>query len=587
MTVNKVAPNLGRATFVIQSTLTAISSQDVELAIEPATSSLGSAIVRLDSRLDLRELSALDWGRLHDRLLTEISEKLSGPLKENDGAIVYFGMTPIAVAMELGSRIGLARRVLVFQQRHDTQTWRWATDQLTVRVDLHGVPTQQVFAKGDVILRVSCSHHVDIESTRTAVPERLGELDVVVDHVDEDVLQSQADVDCVARCFGGALDAIRRWYPNADTIHVFAAVPAGLAFRLGCEINPTIHRPVQTYQFNGRGEPKQVKALVLGDEPAGNLDDQAKQRAGEVRKLFGIALGQLHLLSGLPAAARWLDSVLNCDTSVLPPSIHLLGAPSPSAALFESKISDRRDADGEFKFLTDAREWVFDDRLLAAIGARLEGRSVELAARLFLLHEAVHIKQQNITTSSAAGVGMLPRVLEDADYVADVWAVLHELGRSLHSGEKQSAELTLHAQEIVRTMTSIFWAFDAGSGPLREIQVRRLNRYLLWHWQRLRLEAARDFSSVLRVLSEKPVLEISGPRVFVARGRVLFDLDPLHFRDLEFGVLVEGCRVVRIGNREGASSSRLLAQLRGRNELGFLEALRGIFDAAQPPGRTH
>jgi hypothetical protein len=105
---------------------------------------------------------------------------------------------------------------------------------------------------------------------------------------------------------------------------------------------------------------------------------------------------------------------------------------------------------------------------------------------------------------------------------------------------------------------------------------------LIWYWQRLRLEQAASVADVLRALSTKPVLEISGPRVITSRARVLFDLDPAYFDAVELGALAGGYQIVRVGSRAGAQVGGLLAALRDGSEEGFVAALRGVYDTVAP-----
>jgi hypothetical protein len=202
---------------------------------------------------------------------------------------------------------------------------------------------------------------------------------------------------------------------------------------------------------------------------------------------------------------------------------------------------------------------------------------------LFFLHEAIHPKQ-GITSANADRVGRLPRVLEEVDYVADVWALVNEYGRALRAGEVDATAAPSFFRDRVRILTATFWAFDAGDLPLASIPVRRLNRYLIWYWIRIGLEHADDLASVMQILGTKPIVELSGPRVRVFDGRVVFDLDPAAFEDVELALLQEGYRMVRVGTRAGAKVRELLEAVRTGDEATFIAALRGVFDSVHSGG---
>ena len=574
--------NLSGATVVVYPLLTTITDHEIEDALAPAVFGAGTFKVQLGERpLQLSELADLDWGAAHDGLTREIDARLIPAVKSGGGPVYYFGMPPIPLAIELGSRLGPAQRVLAYQQRHDSKSWRWPSDQPTVGAQLLGVPDVACQAKGDVIMRVTCSHPVTTDDAREVVPFAIGELHVEVANHHEDVLQSEADVTLVASKFGEALDRVRHLYPNCDTVHVFAAVPPALAVRLGTEINPTIHRPLQTYQFSGRGKPRYTRALRVGERSLPDLSPAEREDAARARGAFARALEQIHALADLELPPdRWLEDLVGPAASVLRGPLRKLGPLGKNKAIVGARVDlDLHEAGGEFRFNAAARTWVFDDRLLAALAKRLNADEIEQAGRLFLLHEGIHIARQGLTTANAERVGRLPRVLEDADYLADVWALLNEYGRAVRAGEVDEVGAADFFRRVLTIMTATFWAFDAGGLPLRDVPVRRLNRYLIWYWQRLALERADTLEDVLASLATKPILEISGPRVSTSRSRVMFDLDPAYIEIVEFGALVGGFRVVRIGARPGAQVGTLLEALRLGDEQKFLDLLRGIFDS--------
>jgi hypothetical protein len=576
------------ATIIVHEAIAPVSDQDVEEALAPATFGARTTIRRLRRpRLKLEALADLDWAAVHDELVRELDSSASPAIDGTSGAVHYFGILPIPLAMEVGRRIGPARQLIAHQQRHDSKSWRWPSEGQTVTAALHGQPNTVCSARGDLIVRVSCSHPVSSEDACQIVPNAIGELHVSVDSPSEDMLRSMADVARVASLFGDALDCARRLYPNCETIHVFAAVPPALAIRLGAEINPTIHRPVQTYQFNGLGSPRYVRALVLGDRPRPPVSVEARQAADRARGALATALAQLRPVAAVPGqGAQWLANLIGANAAAaLPSALHNLGPLGSNRMIVDSRVAmDVREAGGEFIWDPEERVWAFDDRLLAALAARLDGRELEQAGRLFLLHETVHATRQGLTSATAESVGRLPRVLEEADYVADVWAVVHEYGRALRSGDTDDAKGADFLRDLLRLMTATFWAFDAGDLPLASVQVRRLNRYLIWYWQRLALETVDTAQQAARVLGTEPVLEISGPRIGTSRGRVMFDLDRSHLESIELGVLVDGFRIVRVGSRAGARVGALLDAIRLGDEATFVSALRGVFDSVISAG---
>lgn len=573
--------DLADAVVIVHPLLATVSEHEFVGALAPAAWTPTTRTFRFTaSTLRLSDLADADWHRLLDELAREDAE-LQQQLSTTVGPVLYFGMAPIPIALELGRRLGPTRRIVVHQQRHDTKSWRWPTMMLTVNARLEGVPGAVSPARGDVVIRVGCSHPVLADDIRHVVPYPIAELAVEVDGPHEDALQSEDDVTLVASKFGDALDAIARYFPNCETIHLFAAVPPALAVRMGTEINPTIHaKPIQTYQYANARAPRYSRAVVLGQRSRAALTSAERQLADAARDSLRRSLAAVRSLAEVELDPdTWVEDLVGPAGAKLSPALRRLGPLGRNRTIVDADIADEREANGEFHWDPEARRWVLDDRLLAALGARLGSAEVEAAGRLFFLHEAVHVAKQGITSANADRVGRLPRVLEEVDYLADVWALVNDYGRAVRAGEADAASAVSFFRDSLRSMTATFWTFDATDLPLSTIPIRRLNRYLIWYWIRIGLENVNDLDGVMRLLGTKPILELSGPRVRVIDGRVAFDLDPACFDGVELGLLHDGYRMVRVGTRAGAEVQSLLHAVRTGDETSFLARLRGVFDS--------
>jgi hypothetical protein len=573
--------DLADAVVIVHPLLATVPQHELVGALAPAAWTPTTRTLRFAaSTLQLSDLADADWHRLLDELARDDAE-LQRQLSTTAGPVLYFGMAPIPIALELGRRLGPTRRIVAHQQRHDTKSWRWPCTGPTVTARLEGVPAAVSPARGDVVIRVSCSHPVPAEDIRHVVPYPIVELSVEVDGPHEDLLQSEGDVTLVASKFGDALDTIARCFPNCETIHLFAAVPPALAVRMGAEINPTIHaKPIQTYQYAHARSPRYSRAIVLGHRAPPALTSGERQLADSARDALRRSLVAVRALAEVELDPEtWIEDLVGAAGAKLMPALRRLGPLGRNRTIVDADVADEREANGEFRWVPEARRWVFDDRLLAALGARLGSTEVEAAGRLFLLHEAIHVAKQGITSANADRVGRLPRVLEEVDYLADVWALVNDFGRAVRAGEADAGTAAAFFRDRLCVMTATFWTFDAAELPLSTIPVRRLNRYLIWYWIRIGLENVNDLDGVLRLLGTKPILELSGPRVRVIDGRVVFDLDPACFDGVELGLLHDGYRMVRVGTRAGAEVQSLLHAVRTGDETSFLAVLRGVFDS--------
>jgi len=271
---------------------------------------------------------------------------------------------------------------------------------------------------------------------------------------------------------------------------------------------------------------------------------------------------------GPPAfSGQWLDL----------PALHETPLPRTKADVATRIVGD------SFR-LSPSGEWQIDDHWLARLARRIpdDGRR-RRALRMLVLHESVHRGPQALTGTSSEGMGRFPKVLEEMDYLADVWGMLHEHALTELRSRSEVAEPRQFFMDLIRDATETMWAFNDVGPPLREIQIRRLNRYLIWYWQYLRLERGTGrgeeiaLDAILAILAQRPILELAGPEV-VARGeRVLFALDTRRVNLPELAIYHEG-RLFRHGARIGFPIDALLEGVRSRDGRRILDVLRAAFE---------
>ena len=182
-------------------------------------------------------------------------------------------------------------------------------------------------------------------------------------------------------------------------------------------------------------------------------------------------------------------------------------------------------------------KWYVDDNFFVAVNRRFKNEEdILMAVRLFLFHEALHYKKHKLTELTAINIGSFPKVLETADYQADVYAIMNEYG--YHS--KMIGEITypktffLHAIQVA---TETMWSFDDAGIELEEIQIRRLNRYMIWYWQYARIEKdGNSLDEIISILEEKPIIELNGLKTKEENNRFFFILEKRKDQPLELGI---------------------------------------------------
>lgn len=565
-------------------------------ALTPDENARPRRVAEIDTKAACESAIATgDWVPVEQAVRTEFESKLR-PLLDGDAeaALHYFGTAPIPAAMLLGFLVGSWARIAPHLRHHLGLDWKWPS-----RVPGSPSPVlrpsrrpsgERVLAEGDIIVRVATSIAVDVSSTREIVPKPLAEFDLALEALSLDAFASSDEIEMVARDFRALLDEIVQVYPGATTIHVFAAVPVGLAFCMGTLVSPTMHPTVQTYYFDRKARPQQIPAIALQArrDAATTLTEDDRTSARELRDAWASEAQRISRYAALLAErarneklVSWLDFVLPAGSDAKEAfggrwlELVPLHDTNLAASTVDTSVTD---VPGDFDYLAARRAWVFGDGLLVALAKRLaDDASRRRAGRMLLFHEGVHLAAQTVTRQTSNQVGRFPKVLEIIDYYADVWAMLNEYAMARDSLDPDATDARAFILRLIATATETFWAFDAGNGPLHELQVRRMNRYLLWYWQQLRVEHEHDDPSrVFAILADQPVIELAGPRLHARNGRVWYSLAARDVQSLELAVLHRGA-LHRHATGPATDLSLVLEGFRARNGELVKEGLRGIY----------
>ncbi|MES2559406.1 MAG: hypothetical protein V4590_06675 [Bacteroidota bacterium] len=245
-------------------------------------------------------------------------------------------------------------------------------------------------------------------------------------------------------------------------------------------------------------------------------------------------------------------------------------------------------ADPDVKFEKSNKTWGIKVNFFYAISQRILGEDkegkiiysdVEEASRLYVLHEALHqihkLKQETVDN-----IGSFPRIVEEVDYQADAFAMITELAFFLFSnkGELDLKKLKGKITNTIKVALQTTFAFNPIDGSLKAIQVRRVNRYMIWFFQLRAIEKIFDddetqtvkmaTEKILKLFSQKPVLEITGPEIFVnkAKDRILYNLEKM-IHPQSIG-LINGQAIERHGN-DGTEAFNLAKLIEGFKKSDF------------------
>ncbi|MBS0424098.1 MAG: SAVED domain-containing protein [Proteobacteria bacterium] len=502
--------------------------------------------------------------------------------------ILYFGLAPIPLAIDLGYQFHNFRDIEAFQFHHVEKRWYQNSEHKAIqefKVVTDNLPNPKQKGISELALRVSISHHIKSQDTNDVLPNA-AEVDLGLTEPNEDAISTKEEMTAVAEEFKKVMDNLASNESNIEVIHLFASVPVGVAFIMGTKISPNIHPFVQTYQHSAIEKPRYINSVLVKGEIDNEiaLTDEDLKTADELRAICNDELkggirkfayenatdsrGRAWYLGLMPQLA---DGIMDGKFWKNLPSIS-----ETSLKGDEIDFDLKTVADG---FFWKLGKWYVDDHFYVSVKKRIENlEAIKKANRLFLFHEALHYHKHKLTTATANNIGSFPKVLETADYQADVFGILNEYSYANKAGYDVSdvKKFFLHSIDIA---TETMWSFDDRGKQLEEMQIRRVSRYLIWYWQYVLIEKFGNIlDEIVRILEEKPVIEINGLKTKELNNRFFYDLNKRNSKYLEIGIFKDN-EVVRHGSASNMPIESLVEGLKQMNGELIKEVLRSFRDA--------
>ena len=515
-------------------------------------------------------------------LVNEVLPVLNAHL---DYKIIYFGLAPIPLCIDLGHLLHNYRDIDVYQRHHVTKQWYInldSTDSVINEIQLTGLPDQSQKGISDALIRLSISHPINPDDTYEILPNS-AEIDIRLQQPDEDAIKSKVKMVEVSESVKHALDELSNNRSGLEKIHLFASIPCGVAFLIGTKISPNIHSYIQTYQFSRTKEPKYKKALLIKAQinPERKIGEDEKKKADELRVLCNEELIKnikqyCQHNEDMSRGREWYEGIMpRLNDSIMNESFWI-----DLPALYETSLKDDS-FDFETEVVNDGfywrmNKWYVDDNFFISLNKRLRKKEDILkAVRLFLFHEAVHYKKHKLTDLTSVNIGSFPKVLETADYQADVYGIMNEYGFHLKMiGEIQNQkEFFLDA---IKVATETMWSFDDNGTPLEQIQIRRLNRYMIWYWLYARIESnGNSLDEIISIFEEKPVIELNGLKTKEENNRFFFELEKRKDQPLELGIFYKN-QLIRDGSASNMSIEALVNGIREMKGEPILNVMRSF-----------
>lgn len=553
-----------------------------------------------------------DHVRLQQRIRADLLADLAHHPCQAVSTIVVAALAPMTAMLEIGAVLrSRGYRLVVLDHHREADTWIWpmiASAATAVTAETSWLPAQPSVPSAStqrLAILVSISGMVVISEVNNA----LGTMPPLYLHIrvpdpHRGRVKSPEQAARLVQDIVAALTQVRGLCPAHGGIDLFLAVPASVALLLGYHLQDGFGRNICIYENASGGVTRQyVPGGIFGatapspshrtspDDSVctdfqGNIDAAlAGLRArlptttmrGWMHAMIPPAMLPDQALASLPRHEfQWFETLS-------PATIHHL-----SASISEEVA--------EFAFDPQAETVRFHPRLAQAIArgfpASAPATSQALQVRehgdapnriiylqLFILHEWAHIAQ-NLDGTLATAAGQFPKALEELDWLADTFALVAHVGG-------QGSSLLQAAQRTVRIMLQGMVSFqtEPEDPAARFMELRRLNRYLIWLVQHCRLTAlaARGTEQAIwEILGSMPVVDLRGLPPLIRSERVVVDLERgSHATDLALGIALQG-RFVRIGHEHTIDLRACLRHVRRHEVDEAIGALAGLHAILRP-----
>jgi hypothetical protein len=476
--------------------------------------------------------------------------------------IVYFGLVPIPLGIHFGNLFDNDKKIEIYQWHHSTKRKVWyqtmiggakyEDNKLTIpkipNIDQTGIVT--------ALVRLSFSNSVTEKETNEMLLNA-AELDYGFEKPDDDGIDSKEKMNEIGETIKNILDQLKNNQSGIKIIHLFASIPCGLAFLIGTKISANRHPYIQTYQYKNTGSPKYIEAILVNKEieVTRTITAEDRKNAENLRKRAHRELRE-HIASFCDhnkeeANGRiWPRDVVFVDEGIMNEPFWANLPPINITGLKHDQCSKTPDVI-ENGFIRKGNKWHIDDYFFVALSRNNKiatDDNIRKAFRLFFFHEILHDYKHDLGDGKNENIGSFPKVIETADYQADVYAILNEHGFQ-RKGTSKIENPKEFFKETIQTAIETMWCFDdQGEDDLHQIQIRRLNRYLIWYWQLIRIEKSDgSLSEILKILEERPVIELTGLKMKIENNRSYYNLEKRHGKYFEMAIFHKN-RVIRDGS---------------------------------------
>lgn len=242
-----------RMTGTVRGTRSPASKEQIGEALRGA----GLTGMHADSRTGMFDITSFDeetdswtWDAARKQIDVQIGKVRDAVAAGDASVLAVFALAPIPMLIHLGSELDDKTETVLFRRdRSDgPDAWAWpepAGEPATFVLS----PSEANRAAQDVVAFVD----VTAEVAATRVPEHLESVPQVrlgvASGPSADAITSRMDLASFARTWRDLLSTVESRWPNAERLHILAAVPATVAVTMGRHRMRAVHPTFVLYQF--------------------------------------------------------------------------------------------------------------------------------------------------------------------------------------------------------------------------------------------------------------------------------------------------------------------------------------------------
>ena len=197
---------------------------------------------------------SINWD-FHEKSIVNFSRDIKYLIEQNKD-IKLFPLAPIPLLIKLGFELQKNSKISIYQFNRSNEIWVNDTNDTGTTLSVN----ENCTGKNELIVKICTSSQIDnriIEKTLS-----LSDYDLLEFNASNYELGSPISIKDVLRLVDTVFQHLNKLATTYDKIHLFAAVPAGMAVEIGRNLLSSLYYNVYTYQlFRG----KYCEAIIIND----------------------------------------------------------------------------------------------------------------------------------------------------------------------------------------------------------------------------------------------------------------------------------------------------------------------------------